>query len=206
MKLFEASLKSSGYEANNGKFKKIVFGTVEIVFVESDDNSQDSDFDDDWFVYLNDRPFSETMEAVFENEKDFFNSYRKRKLKKDKSGNLGMVMAALGNAADNKLYLYPDDNKIFVDDFLELDSDINDYPSLIEHLLAGSGFGTFFSFSEGYYVYLYLCKKAGWSAEKTHKTLNELVGTAPFLTEYMSKKNIEMVDKQFIELFSSLVR
>ncbi len=186
-------------------FYKSVFGTVELAFAEGDDNYSEDCFGDEWFVYLNDAPFSATMESAFKNDSAFFNAYMKRKLRKDKSGNLGMVMASLSNDENRKLCLQSGNMEISADDFFEIPSETTDYQSLILHMLAGLGFGTFFTFTEGYYVYLYLCKKAGWSIEKTHKTLHEQIDTAPFLAEYMSKRNIEMIDELFVERFFSHV-
>lgn len=203
---FKDSLLASGFVKKKNIFYKPIFGTVELAFTEGDEDDLDDQFDDEWFVYLNDKSFSATMESVFENDGNFFNAYMARKLRKDKSGNLGMVMALLSASEDNGLCFHSGSMEISTEDFLKLPSDITNYSSLIDHMLSGPGLGTFFSFTEGYYVYLYLCCKADWSAEKTHKTLYEEINTAPFLAEYMSKKNIEMIDDQFIERFFSHVK
>jgi len=202
---FEDTLLASGFLKKKGKFCKSLFGSVEVTFLECDDNHPKDPIGDEWFVYLNDKPFSATMESAFQNDGDFFNAYMKRKLRKDTSGNLGMVMALLSPDEDSNLCFQSGGMEISANDFLELPSEIIDYPSLIEHMLTSSGLGTFFSFTEGYYVYLYLSYKAGWSIEKTHKTLHQKIETAPFLAEYMSKKNIEMIDESFVERFFSHV-
>lgn len=203
---FESNLLASGFVKQKEMFHRILFGTVELAFMGGADNGLDDQSSDEWFVYLNDRLFSAAMESAFANDGEFFNAYMKRKLRKDKTGNLGMVLSLLSQNEDGEICFQFGNMEISTVDFFEIPFEITDYSKLINHMLADSGFGTFFSFTEGYYVYLYLCNKAGLSANETYKTLREKIETAPFLAEYMSKKNIEMIDEPFVERFFSYVK
>ena len=100
---FKDTLLASGFLKKKGKFCISLFGSVEVALLECDDNHAEDSFGAEWFVYLNDKPFSATMESAFKNDGDFFNAYMKRKLRKDTSGNLGMVMAPLSPDEDGKL-------------------------------------------------------------------------------------------------------
>lgn len=204
---FEEILLASGFAKKKEMLRKPIFGSVEVAFMESDGNDPDDSFDTEWLFYLNDQPFSETMECVFEKDGDYFNAYMSRKLRKDKSGNLGFILTTIYQDGDGAFFINTGrTNEISIMKILDTLSNLEDYPSLINHMLGSSGLGTFFSFTEGYYVYLYLCHKAGWSAEKTHKTLQNKINVAPFLAEYMSKKNFEMIDKSFVQRFFSHVQ